>query len=310
MCESILQQLKDEADDSEEGKLWSKTIKALEAPGAPLGRIWVALHTIEAKLQSKEGMRKALGSLEWPFHEKGIKEIYTTIEREKSLLELALANNSRKLLQEIMRTSNENKRQLVKLIQAIKRSSNETEGQFSDLKYDLAILQNSQDGLHNDLDGLHRRQDNRDHLEQQLATLNWLTPVDYAAQQSDFINRRQAGTGQWLLDSPEFKTWVEAEKQTLFCPGIPGAGKTIITSIVVEELLSHVKNNQSIGVAYLYCDFRRQDEQNAKDLLVSLLKQLTQDRPSLPDSVTSLYDFTKIDIRDHRSMKSRELSNP
>jgi hypothetical protein len=28
--------------------------------------------------------------------------------------------------------------------------------------------------------------------------LDWLTPIDYAAQQSDLISRRQAGTGQWL----------------------------------------------------------------------------------------------------------------
>jgi hypothetical protein len=49
-CEYILQQLKDEADDSEEGKAWSETIKALEAPGAPLGRLCVALSVVKAKL--------------------------------------------------------------------------------------------------------------------------------------------------------------------------------------------------------------------------------------------------------------------
>ena len=290
VCENVLQQLKDEADDSEEGKLWSETIKALEAPGAPLGRLEIALSEIEARLKPKEGMRKALSSVEWPFHEKGIKEIFQTIEREKSLLQLALANNSRKLLQEIKRTSSENKSQLLKLITAIERSSDESEGQFSKLNDNLVILQDSQASLHNGLDGLNRRQDNRDLLEQRLATLNWLTPIDYAVQQSDFINRRQEGTGEWLLDSPEFKAWAEGEIKTLFCPGIPGAGKTMITSIVIEELLSRVENNQSMVVAYLYCDFRRQDEQSAEHLLVSLLKQLIQEWPSLPNSVKSLHD--------------------
>jgi hypothetical protein len=64
--------------------------------------------------------------------------------------------------------------------------------------------------------------------------LDWITLIDYAPQLNDFIARRQAGTGQWLLDSTEYQTWVETNKQTLFCPGIPGAGKTILTSIVVE----------------------------------------------------------------------------
>ncbi|KAG4441137.1 hypothetical protein IFR05_003358 [Cadophora sp. M221] len=36
--------------------------------------------------------------------------------------------------------------------------------------------------------------------------LDWITLIDYAPQQSDFITRRQAGTGQWLLDSIEYQT--------------------------------------------------------------------------------------------------------
>ena len=120
--------------------------------------------------------------------------------------------------------------------------------------------------------------------------LNWLTPIDYGLQQSDYIDRRQAETGQWLLDSEEFQTWLEASKQTLFCPGIPGAGKTIITSIVVDYLHKRFDHDGTVGIAYLYCDFRRQEKQKARDLLASLLKQLTQGRPSLPDSVKYLYD--------------------
>jgi hypothetical protein len=134
-----------------------------------------------------------------------------------------------------------------------------------------------------------RHQDDRVHHE----ILDWLTPIDYAPQQNDFISRRQAGTGHWLLDSAEFKAWVETEKQTLFCPGIPGAGKTILTSIVVDKLTTQFGNDESIGVAYIYCNFRRQDEQKPGDLLTSLLKQLSQYRPSLPDSVRSLYDKHK-----------------
>jgi hypothetical protein len=120
--------------------------------------------------------------------------------------------------------------------------------------------------------------------------LDWITPTDYAAQQSDFIRRRQAGTGQWLIDSAEFQTWLNTKKQTLFCPGIPGAGKTILTSVVVESLHRRFQDDPSISVVYLYCNFRRQDEQKAEDLLASLLKQLAQGRSPLPDSVKSLHD--------------------
>jgi hypothetical protein len=68
------------------------------------------------------------------------------------------------------------------------------------------------------------------------AILDWITVTDYSSQQSDFLRRRQMGTGQWLLDSTDYKQWVAAIQQTLFCPGIPGAGKTILTSVVVDDL--------------------------------------------------------------------------
>jgi Cdc6-like AAA superfamily ATPase len=123
--------------------------------------------------------------------------------------------------------------------------------------------------------------------------LDWITPIDYALQQSDFISRRQAETGQWLLDSAEFKAWVETDKQTLFCPGIPGAGKTILTSIVVEELSTRFNNNSNIGIAYLYCNYQRQHEQKPEDLFASLLKQFVQEQPSIPNSVRTLYDRHK-----------------
>ncbi|KFY94788.1 hypothetical protein V500_03053, partial [Pseudogymnoascus sp. VKM F-4518 (FW-2643)] len=123
--------------------------------------------------------------------------------------------------------------------------------------------------------------------------LNWLTPIDFATQQSDFISRREAGTGEWLLESAEFQAWVKTSQQVLFCPGIPGAGKTILTSIVVNYLFANFRKDTNIGIAYLYCNFRQNDEQKAKGLLASVLKQLAQDLYPLPESVKSLYDSHK-----------------
>ena len=139
------------------------------------------------------------------------------------------------------------------------------------------------------MDRLNERQDD----QERLSILDWLTPIDYAPQHSDIINRRQAGTGQWLLDSPKFHAWLQVDKQTLFCPGIPGAGKTILTSIVVNELTTRFGNDKSIGVAYIYCNFRQQDEQKAGDLLANLLRQLVQGQPSLLEDMKLLYDKHK-----------------
>ncbi|KAF3203746.1 hypothetical protein TWF679_010099 [Orbilia oligospora] len=134
--------------------------------------------------------------------------------------------------------------------------------------------------------------------EKDLKILNWLTPINYGPQQSDYLAKRQNGSGQWFLDSPEFKNWLENvdDKKTLFCPGIPGAGKTILTSIVINYLMTRVV--QETGIAYIYCNFKRRDEQKLGNLLLSILKQLAQSQPFLPDIISNLY-------REHSSRETR-----
>jgi hypothetical protein len=76
-CKSILQRLKDAADDTNKGKIWSETVKAVEAPSTPLYQLGIALGDIRAKLEH---------ALEWPFDEKEVEKVISTIEREKALL--------------------------------------------------------------------------------------------------------------------------------------------------------------------------------------------------------------------------------
>ena len=78
---------------------------------------------------------------------------------------------------------------------------------------------------------------------------------------------------------------------TLFCSGIPGAGKTILTSIVVDHLCSKYRTDFSVSIVYLYCNFRQQQQQKPKDLLLSLLKQLVQRQAPVPESVKTLYKY-------------------
>ena len=81
----------------------------------------------------------------------------------------------------------------------------------------------------------------------------------------------------------------EVKKKTLLCQGIPGAGKTILTSIVIEDLTSNVQNDNDVGIAYIYCNFRDHDQQRYEDLLASLLKQLSEQRQVFPDCLEALF---------------------
>jgi hypothetical protein len=143
---------------------------------------------------------------------------------------------------------------------------------------------------------------------EQQAILDWLISVDYSIQQDDFIARRQEGTSEWLAESSEFQQWENNKKCILFCPGIPGSGnrKTMMVSTVIDHLFKRLRNDPGIGIAFLYCDFRRQQKQQPIDLFLSLLKQFSQRYPLLPECVTRLF-------KDHKRNRTRpsfdEISN-
>jgi uncharacterized phage infection (PIP) family protein YhgE len=127
---------------------------------APPGRLRVALSIVKTKLEPKKSLKKAFMTLKWPFDEKEVQKIISAIKREKTLSNLALTNNCRKLIQEI-KNSNENERQLAELIDAIQKSPKENESQFAALKDHVARIQGSQADLKDGVDRLRDGQDNR-----------------------------------------------------------------------------------------------------------------------------------------------------
>jgi hypothetical protein len=119
--------------------------------------------------------------------------------------------------------------------------------------------------------------------------LEWLGGADYESYQNDLIATKQPGTGQWFLDSPEYKHWIAAEKEVLICPGHPGAGKTMLAAIVIQDLRDRFRDQTEVGVCYAYRGFKGKKPILMEDLMVSLVRQLSKGRNSLPVSVYSLY---------------------
>ncbi|KAN0081988.1 hypothetical protein V8E54_003286 [Elaphomyces granulatus] len=120
--------------------------------------------------------------------------------------------------------------------------------------------------------------------------LGWLSPIDYAELQSDTLRNREAGTGEWFLKSTPFIEWLEGKKKTLFCPGIPGSGKTMIASIVVNHLKARFPDDKT-GHAFLYCIYKRQENQGVDNLLASLLGQLAlRKKAIIPEAILEWYN--------------------
>ena len=117
----------------------------------------------------------------------------------------------------------------------------------------------------------------------------WLSPLDFPAQQRIIYSRHQEGSGQWLLGSERFKRWLETERGVLLCQGNPGVGKTVLASIVINHLWNEVRADR-IGVAYIYCDNLQYREQTPIHLVGSLLKQLAEQQNPISECLKSYHD--------------------
>ncbi|QYS98021.1 ANK_REP_REGION domain-containing protein [Trichoderma simmonsii] len=135
-------------------------------------------------------------------------------------------------------------------------------------------------------------------IKKQTETLNWLSPLDFPALQHDYFRRCEPDTGQEFLKSTEVQDWISASKQTLFCQGIPGAGKTFQMAILVNYLVEKYRDDNTVGVAYLYYNFKRQQEQEVDRMIATLIKQLAQNSSPFPEVVHQLRDR-------HTPMRSR-----
>ena len=125
----------------------------------------------------------------------------------------------------------------------------------------------------------HLLRDTYEHLIDKIQDMvDWLSPLAFSSKQQDMISRREEGTGRWFLEASEFQTWIAGNSSTLWCPGIPGSGKTIIASIVVDYLSNKYKNDGDIGIAYIYCDYREQRYQTVVNFVGAILRNLLKKR--------------------------------
>lgn len=107
--------------------------------------------------------------------------------------------------------------------------------------------------------------------------------MDFAAEQHGIIMQRHEGTGQWFLSAPKFQNWLHGGDKTLFCPGIPGAGKTMMAAIAIDHISAL---RDEMGLAYIFCRYKAQADQSVSSLLAALLKELVQSRPQTAAATT------------------------
>lgn len=103
------------------------------------------------------------------------------------------------------------------------------------------------------------------------------------------LKERFAETGTWFTESLVASSWKKASGSFLWLYGIPGCGKTVLSSTIIEAIFHHCSNNSSLAVLYFYFDFNDAEKQRPESMLRSLIIQLSLQCISVPQALESLY---------------------
>ncbi|KAI9881492.1 MAG: hypothetical protein M1830_000055 [Pleopsidium flavum] len=120
--------------------------------------------------------------------------------------------------------------------------------------------------------------------------LRWLNVGDSSISYAEACKKRQSGTGTWFLTGSEYAAWKVNHGSLLWLHGIPGCGKTVLSSTIIEDLVAYTSAATGIGLAYFYFDFSDVERQSVRSLISSLISQLSGQSPVLPNCVEALYD--------------------
>ncbi|KAJ7130172.1 hypothetical protein C8R44DRAFT_774980 [Mycena epipterygia] len=130
--------------------------------------------------------------------------------------------------------------------------------------------------------------------------IKWLTSLNFFQRQAAISDARQPCTGRWLLEDRRFKEWESGSGKILWCRGMPGAGKTVLASLVVDHLGAQFEDEE-IKVACMYLNHKETETQTPSHLLASLWRQLIVGK-----SITSL---THKLYKHHRERETRPSLN-
>ncbi|KAF3931705.1 Ankyrin-1 [Dactylella cylindrospora] len=123
------------------------------------------------------------------------------------------------------------------------------------------------------------------------AVLNWYKTSDPEQNHKISREKHEPTTCNWVFDTKVFDSWSANASEYLWIHGIPGAGKTIICSTIIERMKEKCQEDPSIPVIYYYFDFADARKQSLDSFIQSAIYQiLSTSAGEFPESATQLYD--------------------
>ncbi|KAF7342989.1 Ankyrin [Mycena venus] len=78
----------------------------------------------------------------------------------------------------------------------------------------------------------------------------------------------------WLLNNAQYKEWCNKSCGLLWCHGKPGAGKTVLSSVIIDDLQQRYRQDPSITVVFFYCEYDDLNKRQTSKIVASILDQL------------------------------------
>ncbi|KAH6908060.1 hypothetical protein BKA70DRAFT_1427290 [Coprinopsis sp. MPI-PUGE-AT-0042] len=117
--------------------------------------------------------------------------------------------------------------------------------------------------------------------------LDFLSLVNFRSIQQDNLGKWTPDTLKWLLEGSMFQWWLETQGAIMWGTGMPGAGKTVLASVMIKHLQAIAQASSDICVAFVYC--RYTEPMKVRDILAALVRQLLERFPHLLSVVEGLY---------------------
>ncbi|KAJ6563634.1 hypothetical protein DFH09DRAFT_1364040 [Mycena vulgaris] len=249
------------------------------------------MERLTKKLDST-GISKLAGRLAWPLWGKeDVNEGLNAIERFKSLLNawlgMDILNFTQDITSSLQDVAEEQRVDHGYISRSVEHFAQEHRVAHDQTISNLKDLQNEHRIDHKYIaQSVRNVAKNQDSGERD-KIIEWFSPLNFFLRQADIFNSREPGTGQWFLEHELFKKWKTGTTKMLWCPGMPGAGKTVLSSIVVEDLRETLEN-QDTGIAVLYLNHKETEMQSPSNLLAGLWRQLIVEKP-ISSAVARLY---------------------
>lgn len=83
----------------------------------------------------------------------------------------------------------------------------------------------------------------------------WLAGIDPSSNYQQALRQRQGKAGLWLIDSEDYRKWKTESSSFLWLHGIPGSGKTILSSTIIHNISKDHEGDERTAVLMFYFDF-------------------------------------------------------